>query len=245
MVIEGSVFYETDYKSYNNKGLENVSIVGGTMILNKQGFDLWADDYDQTVQLSEENNQYPFAGYKAILNKIFNEVMDVPASTVLDIGFGTGILTAKLYEHGHKINGFDFSSNMIAIAKEKMPQANLIEWDLTKGLPTVLLQQSYDAIISTYALHHFTDEQKVSYITQLLEHLKPNGKMLIGDVAFNTREQLEQCRLDSKGYWDDDEFYFVHEELQALLQDSCQLTFDPISHCGGVFVITNHVKDNG
>ncbi|MEK4170598.1 class I SAM-dependent methyltransferase [Lysinibacillus sp. FSL L8-0312] len=221
----------------NNAYLENLSIVGGIMILNKQGFDLWADGYDRTVQLSEENNQYPFAGYKAILNKIFNEVMEVPASTVLDIGFGTGVLTAKLYEHGHAINGLDFSSNMIAIAKEKMPQANLIEWDLTKGLPPALLQQSYDAIVSTYVLHHFTDEQKITYITQLLRQLTPTGKILIGDVAFETRAQLEQCRQDSKGYWDDDEFYFVHEELKASLQDICQLIFYPLSHCGGVFVI--------
>ncbi len=52
----------------NNAYLENLSIVGGIMILNKQGFDLRADGYDQTVQLSEEGNQYPFAGYKVILN---------------------------------------------------------------------------------------------------------------------------------------------------------------------------------
>ncbi|KYC94324.1 hypothetical protein B4102_3675 [Heyndrickxia sporothermodurans] len=68
-------------------------------MLSKQGFDLWANDYDQTVQLSEENNQYPFAGYKEILNTIFNEVMQKPSSHVLDIGFGTGVLTTKLYEH--------------------------------------------------------------------------------------------------------------------------------------------------
>ncbi|UZM97532.1 class I SAM-dependent methyltransferase [Lysinibacillus sp. MHQ-1] len=95
-----------------------------------------------------------------------------------------------------------------------MPQANLIEWDLSKGLPATLMNYQYDAIVSTYALHHFTDEQKVTYITQLLQQLTPDGKILIGDVAFQTREQLEQCRQDSKGYWDDDEFYFVHEELK-------------------------------
>lgn len=208
------------------------------MLLNKQGFDLWAEGYDQTVQHSEEKDQYPFAGYKAILNKIFNEVMAVPASTVLDIGFGTGILTAKLYEQGHSIYGFDFSANMIAIAKEKMPEAHLMEWDLMNGLPQELLQQPYDAIISTYALHHFTDELKAVYITQLLQHLSPTGKILIGDVAFQTREQLEQCRQDSKGYWDEDEFYFVHKELKVALQEICELTFYPLSHCGGVFVIS-------
>ncbi|MFJ6210287.1 class I SAM-dependent methyltransferase [Lysinibacillus sp. NPDC092081] len=208
-------------------------------MLNQQGFNLWADGYDKTVQLSEESNQYPFAGYKEVLNTIFNEVMSIPKSTVLDIGFGTGVLTAKLYDNGHMINGFDFSSKMMEIAKEKMPEANLLEWDLSKGLPAALLHQKYDAIISTYALHHFTDEMKVQYITALLQQLTPAGKILIGDIAFESRAQLEACRQESIDYWDDDEFYFVHEEISSVLKGVCQLEFYPISHCGGVFVLSN------
>lgn len=42
-------------------------------MLGKHGFDLWANHYDQTVQISEDENRYPFAGYKQILNLIFNE----------------------------------------------------------------------------------------------------------------------------------------------------------------------------
>ena len=79
-------------------------------MLNKQGFDLWASEYDQTVRISEESNLYPFAGYKEILNTIFNEVMQKEQSMVLDIGFGTGVLTHKLYENGHQIDGIDFSA---------------------------------------------------------------------------------------------------------------------------------------
>ena len=52
-----------------------VRIIGGAFMLNKQGFNLWANDYDKTVKVSEENNLYPFAGYKKILNTIFNEIM--------------------------------------------------------------------------------------------------------------------------------------------------------------------------
>lgn len=44
-------------------------------MLSKQDFDLWANGYDKTVQVSEESGVYPFAGYRAILNTIFNEVM--------------------------------------------------------------------------------------------------------------------------------------------------------------------------
>ena len=213
-------------------------------MLNQQGFNLWADGYDKTVQLSEESNQYPFAGYKAVLNTIFNEVMYCPKSTVLDIGFGTGVLTAKLYDNGHMINGFDFSSKMIEIAKGKMPDANLMEWDLSKGLPPALMDQTYDAIISTYALHHFTDDMKVQYITALLQQLTPTGKIFIGDIAFETKEQLEKCRKDSISYWDDDEFYFIYEEIGPLLKGRCQLEFHPISHCGGVFVISNFAQED-
>lgn len=44
-------------------------------LINKEGFDLWADQYDETVRVTEENADFPFAGYRQILNHIFNEVM--------------------------------------------------------------------------------------------------------------------------------------------------------------------------
>jgi putative AdoMet-dependent methyltransferase len=58
---------------------------------------------------------------------------------VLDIGFGTGTLTAKLYEHGCKIYGQDFSSRMVQLAFAKMPDAHLYQGDFTKGLADPLL----------------------------------------------------------------------------------------------------------
>ncbi|MUV38746.1 putative methyltransferase [Lentibacillus sp. JNUCC-1] len=207
-------------------------------MLNHHGFDLWADHYDETVQLSEENNHYPFAGYKEILNVIFNEVMQTPNAKVLDIGFGTGVLTSQLYANGHQIDGIDFSRKMIDIAHAAMPNGNLMKWDIAKGLPPEIQDEKYDAIISTYALHHLADEAKVEFITDLLPLLKKDGKIFIGDVAFETREKLNQCRQDSIDYWDDDEFYFVFDEFKSRLENMCHCEFHPISHCGGVFVIS-------
>ena len=204
-------------------------------MLSKQGFNLWADEYDKTVQLSEENNLYPFAGYKEILNVIFNEAMQKENSEILDIGFGTGVLTSKLYANGHKIDGVDFSSKMIGIAQSIMPNANLMEWDISMGLPPEILGKKYDSIISTYALHHLTDEEKIEFIANLRPLLKEDGKIFIGDIAFETREKHNQCRQESINYWDDDEFYFVYEEISSLLDNECD--FYPISHCGGVFIL--------
>ncbi|MBU5212420.1 class I SAM-dependent methyltransferase [Heyndrickxia oleronia] len=207
-------------------------------MLNKLGFDLWANDYDQTVQLSEESNLYPFAGYKTILNTIFNEVMQSGNQSVLDIGFGTGVLTNKLYENGHEMTGIDFSYKMIEIAQLKMPYAHLIEFDFTEGLPEQLNGQKYDSIISTYALHHLTDEKKIEFIKSLLPLLKKEGKIYIGDISFQTRQSLEQCKKESLAYWDDDEFYFVADEMISSLKALCQCEFHPISHCGGVFILS-------
>ena len=45
-------------------------------MLNSKGFDLWADGYDKAVGISDEDNSYPFAGYKEVLGRIFRIVME-------------------------------------------------------------------------------------------------------------------------------------------------------------------------
>jgi len=120
-------------------------------MLSSKGFDLWADNYDKSVGVSDEDGIYPFAGYKIILNEIYNRVLNSFAKTILDIGFGTGTLTTKLYEQGCIIYGQDFSDRMIEIAQEKMPTAKLFQGDFSDGLERPLLLNKYDAIIATYS----------------------------------------------------------------------------------------------
>ena len=200
-------------------------------MLDNNGFDLWADGYDKTVGVSDEGYSYPFAGYKDVLGTIYKIIMDKPNAVVLDIGFGTGTLTTKLYENGCTIYGQDFSARMIELASEKMPNAHLYQGDFTQGLVEPLLAQRYDFIVATYSLHHLTDEQKVSFLRVLLDHLNPGGRILIGDVAFENQSQLEQCRKDAGDEWDDDEIYFVVDELKKELPT---ITFTRISYCAGV-----------
>ena len=200
-------------------------------MLNQNEFDLWAEGYDKSVGVSEEENSYPFAGYKAVLGTIFQTVMEKPNAVVLDLGFGTGTLTAKLYENGCTVYGQDFSARMLELAAPKMPQAHLYQGDFTQGLVEPLLEQRYDFIVATYSLHHLTDEQKVSFLRVLREHLNPGGQILIGDVAFETRGELEQCRKDAGDEWDDEEVYFVVDELKKAFPT---LEYMQISFCSGV-----------
>ena len=203
-------------------------------MLNKIEFDLWADGYDKTVGISDEKNTYPFAGYKKVLGFIFQTIMRAGNAVVLDIGFGTGTLTAKLYERGCSIYGQDFSSRMIALASEKMPNAQLYQGDFSKGLVEPLRSFRYDYIVATYSLHHLTDAQKNDFLLDLRNYLKENGKIIIGDVAFETRKDLEECKLKAGDTWDNDEIYFVVEELRKDFPD---LSFTQMSDCSGVLIL--------
>lgn len=203
-------------------------------MLDSKGFDLWADGYDKAVGISDEEYKYPFAGYKKVLSTIFQTVMEKPDAVVLDIGFGTGSLTAKLYEHGCVIYGQDFSSKMIELASAKMPHAHLYQGDFTKGLAEPLKCRTYDYIVATYSLHHLTDDLKKIFLIDLLGRLNQNGKILIGDVAFETREELDQCRQQVCDEWDDDEIYFVVNELK---KDFPALCFTKVSYCAGILTL--------
>ena len=203
-------------------------------MLDNKGFDLWADGYDAAVGLSEEENAYPFAGYRDVLGRIFRIATERPKAAVLDIGFGTGVLTAKLYERGCDVYGQDFSSRMIELAARKMPKAHLYPGDFTKGLAEPLRCRRYDFIVATYALHHLTDEQKVPFLRSLQDRLREGGQILIGDVAFSTRDELERCRRQAGDPWDDEEYYFVADELSPLFPG---LTFTQVSFCAGVLTV--------
>lgn len=203
--------------------------------MNSAEFDLWADGYDVSVGLSDENDTYPFAGYKAILNLIYREVLTREAPEVLDVGFGTGTLTARLWQRGCRITGLDFSPRMIELAREKMPDAELYQWDFSCGLPPQLGGRRFDFIVATYSLHHLTDEEKPGFLARLLGLLKPGGKLLIGDVAFRDRAGLERCRSSAGEEWDEEEFYFVWEELAPGLPGKAG--FQEVSDCAGLIML--------
>lgn len=203
-------------------------------MLDSTGFDLWAEDYDKSVGRSADADRYPFAGYWDVLNRIYRTVLEQKHPVVLDIGFGTGTLTAKLYEKGCEIWGQDFSEQMIQLAGQKMPMAHLFCGDFSQGLRQELLSQTYDFIIATYSLHHLSDNQKVSFLQGLLPLLRRGGKIIIGDVAFPTRAALEQCRAAAGDGWDEDEIYFVYEELKSSFD---HLRFEQVSHCAGILTL--------
>ncbi|UTD05584.1 class I SAM-dependent methyltransferase [Treponema denticola] len=205
-------------------------------MLDSKGFDLWSDNYDSQVEISDEENVYPFAGYKKVLSTVYEKVRKQNPKNILDIGFGTGILAKKLYDDGYNIYGIDFSNEMLKKAKQKMPNAELLQFDFTDGLPKEFEQKQFDVILSTYAIHHIDDEAKKLYILKLLKSLNPKGILIFGDVAFETEKDMEAARKKDYEEWDDEEYYLIAERFN-LWFPYLKTDFIKISYCSGVCTI--------
>jgi len=193
-------------------------------------FDLWAAGYDEDVRESDAKGEYPFAGYAKLMHAIYNKVMANAPARILDVGIGTGTLSAALYNGGCEIVGTDFAPEMLKIAQGKMPNARLLQWDFSSGvIPPDLANEKFDFIISTYALHHLTDADKLKLIPLLKSLLHENGVILIGDIGFPTPEDLQKCEEAYTDLIDYDEFFFIVSELakQVNFPVKCQ----QISYC--------------
>ncbi|HVU14704.1 MAG TPA: class I SAM-dependent methyltransferase [Phototrophicaceae bacterium] len=105
--------------------------------------------------------------------------------TILDLGFGSGIVEALIFERipQARIIGVDFSPTMMALAHERLKpyadQYRAIEHNLAE-LDTLALEPCR-FIISIQALHHLTDAQMQAAYRRIVDLLAPGGLFLLLD----------------------------------------------------------------
>jgi len=196
-------------------------------------FDTWSASYDRAV----ERDGYPFAGYAEILDRMVEHANVRAGDRVLDLGIGTGNLALRLSRSDIELWGLDLSQRMIDIAARRLPLAHLLCADMTAAWPEEIPDR-FDVIVSAYTLHHLEDSRKREMIQQLTDLLSPDGRIIIGDLAFPTRTALEKTRETWHDTWDADEFPWVAEDVIAQLDSAVRVSFEPISFCGGVFVMS-------
>ena len=205
-------------------------------MLNKEGFDKWAQEYDKDVKECYLNKEYPFDGYFDVFDIILNQIQK--NSRILDVGFGTGILTKQIYDKGCIVYGIDFSEKMVFISKEKMPNATFYQVDFNDDLPNELKQEKFDYIISTYAFHHLDDNKKVDFIIELSKMLNESGNIIIGDISFKNQNEQKVCKSKAQDGWDNDEIYIIADKIIPQLQlKGFNVEYNQISSCSGILKI--------
>src|SRR6202030_4344737 len=91
---------------------------------------------------------------------------------ILDLGCGTGALTAELARSGAELTGVDGSPEMIAEARKKYPQLRFEVSD-ARALP---FRAEFDAVFSNAALHWIPEAESV--VQGIARALKPGGRFL-------------------------------------------------------------------
>ena len=201
-----------------------------------QLFDRWAQRYD--ASLASTDGDFPFDGYERILDEVATLAEVRPGMRILDLGIGTGNLAQRFVQQECEVWGVDFSAEMLAKARAKLPQVHLVQANLLVDWPDDI-QSPFDRIIAGYVLHEFTLEAKIDVLRRATQYLAPDGVILIADIAFPSvaiRETtIQRVYGDS---WDEDEWYWAADEAIAAGENAgLHLEYRQMSSCGGIFVI--------
>jgi trans-aconitate methyltransferase len=101
------------------------------------------------------------------------ELLDAKSGErILDLGCGTGHLTAKIAETGAHVVGIDRSPEMIRQAKEKYP---LLRFEVMDARD-IQLDGNFDAVFSNAALHWIKEPERV--IAGTRKSLRPGGRFV-------------------------------------------------------------------
>ena len=108
------------------------------------------------------------------------------AYEVLDLGCGSGQLALPVSSMVKSVTGVDISPRMIELLKSKLTQNEIGNVKtMTASIQELnFAHESFDLILSNYALHHLSDDQKQWVVNQGFHWLKPNGRMVFGDMMF-------------------------------------------------------------
>jgi ubiquinone/menaquinone biosynthesis C-methylase UbiE len=132
----------------------------------REGYDQWAPFYDQPGNQLLELEQ-----------PIVREILDgLPVGVALDAACGTGRHSSYLASLGHRVIGVDSSPEMLARAREKMPEGEFHEADLY-DIP--LADDSVDLVVCAIALSHVPDLDRA--LTELVRVLRPDGHLVASD----------------------------------------------------------------
>ena len=132
-----------------------------------------------------------FNDFYGIPLELSEEVEEV--RSVLDIGAGTGLMSAFFYEKypTASFTLIDLSEEMLQKAKERFEKQNNFSYVSADFSTTDFGEAKYDVVISGLAIHHLEHALKQALFAKIHKALKPGGWFINADQVEGGTEETD------------------------------------------------------
>ncbi len=153
-------------------------------------YDDFADLYDHQYDLYRDDLHY----YGALAERV--------GGRVLEIGSGTGRVTAYLARRGASVTGLEPSGGMIRYAQARAEREGLT-LDIVQGdVRTFSLDQAFSLCIAPFnaLMHLYTPNEQLQALENIWRHLEPGGQ-LVFDLSVPRYGALNTVRHEGETFY--------------------------------------------
>jgi ubiquinone/menaquinone biosynthesis C-methylase UbiE len=158
--------------------------------LVRQGLSSLEGGYDQ---LSSKFDHSVFRTPDPVLEGLTGNLP--PARQALDVGCGTGAILQRLQARCQRVVGIDLSAQMLRVAQQQVPEAELIHGDFL----ATYWENEFDLITSVGVMGHIEVRQQAEFFWRVQRALQPGGSYLtvLGDLRFRPWVLLPALAFDT------------------------------------------------
>jgi 2-polyprenyl-3-methyl-5-hydroxy-6-metoxy-1,4-benzoquinol methylase len=148
-----------------------------------------------------------------------------PGWRVADIGCGNGVLACEAALMGAEVDAIDISPAMLALAEIQARERKVAIRTQSAGLLSFVYQpNSYDLVVSEFALHHLPDFWKAVALARIFRALKPGACFYLRDIVFASMpdgperdvEQWADFNINNHGFSRDAVVTHIRDEYSTF-----------------------------
>ncbi|PID23831.1 class I SAM-dependent methyltransferase [Sporosarcina sp. P7] len=208
-------------------------------------YSAFASIYDELM------NDIPYDAYVELLDLASAGVF---GKKVLDIGCGTGVLSAKLAKKGAYVTGIDLSAEMLEVASHRAQSLSLDVQFIEQPMQRLEVEDTFDAaIISIDSLNYVIQQQDVVETFRRIYGALATGGVLLFDV--HSLYKMDEIFLEGPFVYDNrriayiwqttpgEENHSIYSELAFFVkqEDDSYQRFDEV-HMQRTFAVPEYVR---
>ena len=178
----------------------------------KQYYDVRAPEYDDWYLGLGRFDGLERPDWDDALRELEGVIAELPVARTLDVACGTGFLTQRL--HG-TVTGLDQSERMLAIARQRMPEAQFVHGD---ALELPFPESSFERVFTGHFYGHLTEPERGRFLS---EARRVAPELVVVDAAVRPdRQRVEPQQervLNDGSRWHVYKRYFTGEQLSREL----------------------------